>query len=243
MKATLAMIACLAMAGFLTAAATVTGNNTAVVIQKAKVESKNGWQLLCVPVTALQINGATSETAISIDDILPPESYPVDAQVYIDGSAFATLTSVGTTKSWVTSATTRSADDLKLPPGQVFWLKKPAGEDNQMPTATTFCGQEKRAATRERPRNGQMVLMRNDSDQPLKISEVMGANAKDLDEILRIKQDSLDYYSFTYFTPADTEPDKSKGWYDAPAGYTAANDVTIAPGEAFYYFASSASGN
>lgn len=242
MKATLAMIACLAMAGFLTAEATVEGNNTAVVIQKAKVESKNGWQLLCVPVTALQINGATSETAISIDDILPPESYPEDAQVYIDGSAFATLTVNGTTQSWVASST-RSAGDLTLTPGQVFWLKKPAGEDNPMPTATTFCGQEKGAATRERPSNGQMVLMRNDSDQPLKISDVMGTNAKDLDEILRIKAGSLDYYSFIYFTPADTEPDKSKGWYDAPASYTPANDEVIAPGEAFYYFASSASGN
>lgn len=242
MKATLAMIACLAMAGFLTAEATVVGNNTAVVIQKAKVESKNGWQLLCVPVTALQIDGAASETAISIDDILPPESYPAEAQVYVNGSAFATLTTDGTVKSWVASST-RSAGDLTLTPGQVFWLKKPSGDENQMPTATTFCGQEKRAATRERPSNGQMVLMRNDSDQPLKISDVMGTSAKDLDEILRIKADSLDYYSFTYFTPGDTEPDKSKGWYDAPAGYTAANDVTIAPGEAFYYFASSASGN
>ena len=239
MKATLAMIACLAMAGFLTAA-TVEGNNTAVVIQKDKVESKTGWQLLCVPVTPLKINGAAStETKISIDSILPPESYPVDAQVYVGGVAFATLRSSDGVKAWVYSGPAKSSSDLTLAPGQEFWLKKSSGNENQMPDATIFCGQEKTATARERPANGAMVLMKNDSDQPLKISEVMGTNAKNLDEILRIKAGSLDYYSFTYFTPGTDQPNKSLGWYDAPNNYTLANNVEIAPGEAFYYYASS----
>lgn len=46
MKATIASIACLLMAGFVAAAASVEGNNIAVVIQKDVVMSKTGWQFI-----------------------------------------------------------------------------------------------------------------------------------------------------------------------------------------------------
>ena len=75
--ASLAALALLS-AGSLAYAAEVTGGNVAVVVQRASVPSASGYQLLCVPVKGLDITGsATSNTELTLDQVLPPETYGI----------------------------------------------------------------------------------------------------------------------------------------------------------------------
>ena len=111
MKTTLAMIACLGVAGMVSAAASVDGNNTAVVIQKDVVKSLNGYQFLCVPVNGLSIAGGTNGT-LDIATFLPVTAYATDTTILVVQGESAKVsyqliektTTVGdvttTTKAW-----------------------------------------------------------------------------------------------------------------------------------------------
>ena len=220
MKATFATIACLILAGILSAVE-VGGNNTAVVIQKAKAQSKTGWQLLCVPVNELQISGATTENGIEIATILPPSSFPVGTSVYINNTKAYVLTEQGEDLAWVKQS---SRPDTKLLPGQEFWLKKPDG-NYEMPAATTFCGQDRGLTTITRPRSGSAGLCKNDSATPIKISTIVPDDIRKGDQILCVENGKNEYKMYQRGT--------SKWYLDGVAVDT---DV-IAPGEAFYYYA------
>lgn len=224
MKATFATIACLILAGILSAAE-VGGNNTAVVIQKAKAQSKTGWQLLCVPVNELQISGATTENGIEIATILPPSSFPEGTSVYIDNTLAYTLTKPegSTALSWV--ANTSRSSETKLRPGQEFWLKKPDGADT-MPAATTFCGQNRDQTTIVRPAGGTAQLRKNDSAKKIMISTIVPDGIQKGDQILCVENGKNEYKMYQRGT--------SKWYLDGKAVTEA--DV-IAPGEAFYYYA------
>lgn len=65
-----AAFACLL--GFGTAWAAVEGNNTAVVIRKAPVVSKTGYQFLCVPVRGFDITGQGQVKGLPLNDVIPP---------------------------------------------------------------------------------------------------------------------------------------------------------------------------
>lgn len=65
-----AAFACLL--GFGTAWAAVEGNNTAVVIRKAPVVSKTGYQFLCVPVRGFDITGQGKVEGLPLNDVIPP---------------------------------------------------------------------------------------------------------------------------------------------------------------------------
>lgn len=65
-----AAFACLL--GFGTAWAAVEGNNTAVVIRKAPVVSKTGYQFLCVPVRGFDITGLGWVEGLPLNDVIPP---------------------------------------------------------------------------------------------------------------------------------------------------------------------------
>ena len=65
-----AALACLL--GFGTAWAAVEGNNTAVVIRKAPVVSKTGYQFLCVPVRGFDITGQGQVKGLPLNDVIPP---------------------------------------------------------------------------------------------------------------------------------------------------------------------------
>lgn len=65
-----AAFACLL--GFGTAWAAVEGNNTAVVIRKAPVVSKTGYQFLCVPVRGFDITGRGQVEGLPLNDVIPP---------------------------------------------------------------------------------------------------------------------------------------------------------------------------
>lgn len=65
-----AAFACLL--GFGSAWADVEGNNTAVVIRKAPVVSKTGYQFLCVPVRGFDITGRGQVEGLPLNDVIPP---------------------------------------------------------------------------------------------------------------------------------------------------------------------------
>ena len=243
MKATLATLACLLTAGLLTAAASVDGNNTAVVIRKNVVQSDTGFQFLCVPVNGLDITGENGGT-VKLSTMLPPETLTAGTKIsLVDSSANvtqeATISSVAGVNTWST--------DLDLSGGQIFWLKvgedaeaanqeasvaslslfATAGQEEEAVNGETepivFCGQD-RTRSPITPGLGVLTPMSNDSSVPLKLSEV-NANPVNLDTIMTIKSGSSDYELYDYFGGV---------WY-GPMGANC-NDVEIAPGEAVYYF-------
>lgn len=233
MKATLATLACLLTVGFLSAAA-VEGNNTAVVIRKNVVESDTGFQFLCVPVNGLDIangNGAT----VKLSTLIPASTLTAGTKISFVGGTLgeqkksATVSETAGVKSW--------SDDYDLPGGQIYWLSYQApvtgyaarGGGVTTYAQTTgndtviFCGQD-RARTPVTPETGVVTAMANDSSVPLALTDVV-ANPTNLDTILVIQAGSSDYKQYNYYGGT---------WY-GPNGVGANND-TIAPGEAFYYF-------
>lgn len=114
-----AAFACLL--GFGTAWAAVEGNNTAVVIRKAPVVSKTGYQFLCVPVRGFDITGQGQVKGLPLNDVIPPttEGFVAEAtkllvegnsadKGYVENGAYK-LSTVDGTPRWVNqdgSATT-----------------------------------------------------------------------------------------------------------------------------------------
>ena len=114
-----AAFACLL--GFGTAWAAVEGNNTAVVIRKAPVVSKTGYQFLCVPVRGFDITGRGKAKGLPLNDVIPPTTKGfvanttkllvednIENEGYVVNGAYK-LSTVDGTPRWVTqdgSATT-----------------------------------------------------------------------------------------------------------------------------------------
>ena len=252
MKATLAMIACLAMAGFLTAEATVEGNNTAVVIQKAKVQASTGWQFLCVPVDGLAISG-TKGSGIGISTFLPPDSYNAKTEVYVlnaDGTKPNLYTFRLTDGAWAKNEAEGSASDMvvtdtstgvsTLTPGAILWVLDgnsvsevstlaEAGGTEATTTPITFCGQSRTRTAPDRPNvDKKMTAMKNDGTTPVALSEVIKGTPQTGDQILRVQDGFNDYLRYWY--------EGGNWWIDEEEGSTLANDVKIQPGESFYYY-------
>lgn len=76
-----AAFACLL--GFGTAWAAVEGNNTAVVVRKAPVVSKTGYQFIGLPVRGFDITGRGQSKTLPLADVLPPASYPVGTTLQV----------------------------------------------------------------------------------------------------------------------------------------------------------------
>ena len=250
MKATLAMIACLAMAGFLTAAASVEGNNTAVVIQKDKVQASTGYQFLCVPVDGLAISGTTG-SGIDISTFLPPETCTKKTEVTVlklDGTkpTYFTFKVDVTSDSDPTlvwkrntadgSATDGVNDDGTLKPGAILWVLDGANtdivsplaetsEEASTPASITFCGQSRERTTPARPNELKtMTAMKNDSADPVILANVV-SGAQSGDQILRLVDGRNDYQRYKY---------AGGRWFDGNSDL--ADGVLIQPGEAFYYY-------
>ena len=242
MKATLATLACLLTVGFLSAAS-VEGNNTAVVIRKNVVKSDNGYQFLCVPVDGLKIDG--TKTTVLLSTFLPPATLGLNTTATIDNTTYTVVENEGE-KTWATRDGDAwvVADDVSLEGGKIFWLRDPlpmqnvsfaalfgvtpAGEGEDDPESETivFCGQD-RNRTIIAPVGGTVVAMSNDSSVAIKLSDVI-ENPQALDQILTIKAGSSEYNIYRYLGGA---------WYGSGAN-NVCNDVKIAPGEAFYYYKS-----
>ncbi len=245
MKATLAMIACLAMAGFLTAA-TVEGNNTAVVIQKDKVQASTGWQFLCVPVDGLAISGAKA-SGVDISTFLPPDSCNPNTEVYVlnaEGTKPSTHTFQLTNNRWTAGSGTSNMveSNTVLKPGAILWVLdgnnvqvQPAAEGGESAPATpiTFCGQSRTRTAPERPNVAKkMTAMKNDSATPITLSSVITGKPQTGDQILRVQKNVNDYQRYWY--------EANHWWIDGAEGSTKADSETIQPGESFYYYSKKA---
>lgn len=250
MKATLAMIACLAMAGLLTAAASVEGNNTAVVIQKDKVQASTGYQFLCVPVDGLAISGTTG-SGIDISTFLPPETCTENTEVTVlnlNGTKptyytfkVAVTSDTDSTLVWKKNTAEGSAtdgvnDDGTLKPGAILWVLDgtntsvvslaETSEEASTPAAPiTFCGQSRERTTPARPNElKKMTAMKNDSADPVTLADVV-SGAQSGDQILRLVDGRNDYQRYKY---------AGGHWFDGNSD--SADGVLIQPGEAFYYY-------
>lgn len=109
-----AAFACLL--GFGSAWAAVEGNNTAVVIRKAPVVSKTGYQFLCVPVRGFDITGRGQVEGLPLNDVIPPTTEGFIADItkllvegnsevdgYVEDGAY-TLENVNGSLRWVTQS-------------------------------------------------------------------------------------------------------------------------------------------
>lgn len=241
MKATLAMIACLAMAGFLTAVATVEGNNTAVVIQKDKIQASTGWQFLCVPVDGLAISGAAA-SGVDISTFLPPASYAENTEVWVlkaDGTKPSSYTFRREGGVWVKNeggASNMVTGVSTLTPGAILWVLdgnnvQVAAEEGEAAPATpiTFCGQSRTRTAPARPNVAKkMTAMKNDSATAIALSSVITDDPQTGDQILRVQNNVNDYLRYWY--------EAGHWWIDGAEGSTNADEETIQPGESFYYY-------
>ncbi len=238
MKATLATLACLLTAGLLTAAASVDGNNTAVVIRKNVVESDNGYQFLCVPVNGLDITGGETG-GVALNTMLPPETLEEGTTLTIGATTYSVQT-VDEVKTWVVGVSgTDVADDVTLEGGTIFWLRSPTvsvasifsagASDLQLLNASpsepiVFCGQDRERTTIS-PVSGEATAMCNDSSESVALKDVI-ASPKQGDQILTIKSGTSEYEIYRYLGTT---------WY-GPGFNNPCNETLIAPGEAFYYY-------
>lgn len=244
MKTTLAMIACLGVAGMVSAAASVDGNNTAVVIQKDVVKSSNGYQFLCVPVNGLSIAGGTNGT-LDIATFLPVTAYATGTTILVvkDGLAKESYTLTETTTpvddvEKKTKAWSSVDGGYEIGPGSVFWIKDPtsssglgrsltlsASATSDTATETTFCGQQRdlTATQGNSMSTNLMKVMCNDGSTSIGIEEVagrLGIDAGAGDEIFVIQAGKTDYKRYWLNKTADTW----FGWSTAKSDYCAVSD-------------------
>lgn len=242
MKATLAFVACLLTAGFLTAAE-VTGNNIAVVIRKDVVKSDNGYQFLCVPVNGLTIDGTVKET-IPLNTLIPPSTIVAGTSMIIGDVTYT----VNNNDQWVNQNS--EVVNPEIPCGTAFWLQDPAqktkngaallsGSVSLMSTGnadpTIFCGQQR---TRTAPNwadltAGKVTAVVNDSSEAITLAEavtIAGETPRTNDQIMTLRNGSSDYKSYYY---------RNGAWVGKVSGNNVNQPITgavIMPGEAFYYY-------
>ena len=254
MKATLATLACLLTVGFLSAAS-VEGNNTAVVIRKNVVKSDTGWQFLCVPVDGLKIDGTA--TTIDLETLLPAATLVKGTQVKIDTETYT----IGDNGQW--------SANPSLSGGTIFWVKEPNADTNPLTqanptslaalltnstlddngdettenpntantnTTIVFCGQD-RARTAQywsALSSGVMTPLKNDSSVAITLdaaAELATGETRTNDQILTIQEGSAEYKSYFY---------RNGKWYSGKGVMKPVTTPVIAPGEAFYYYKAAA---
>lgn len=237
MKATLATLACLLTVGFLSAAS-VEGNNTAVVIRKNVVKSDTGWQFLCVPVDGLAIDGS-NDGEIALSTLLPPATLDNGTEVKIDDKTYTVDKG-----AW--------DSDPTLPGGTIFWVKAPNAEetkpivsslaavlmgdavtiDETPPSPIVFCGQD-RTRTQQAWNAlgaGSITALKNDSSVAITLNEAAeldDGETRTNDQIMTIQEGSAEYKSYFY---------RGSKWYSGKGVMKPVEGAVIAPGEAFYYY-------
>lgn len=147
-----AFIAGLVCAGCVYAYGAVEGNNTAVVIQKAPVVSKTGFQLIGLPVRGFDITGQGRSKTLPLADVLPPASYPVGTtlqvvsnevegateeagQSQVLDSGVYTVSGTGKTAKWSQDGVETDFGTYGVANGSVLWLK--TASDTPATTAST----------------------------------------------------------------------------------------------------------
>lgn len=264
MKSLFVFSACVAITGAAIAAG-VPGNNTAVIIRKAPVESDTGYQFLCVPVRGFDITGQGRAKGVPLDDVLPPTSLSELATLMVQANGEGGEGSVaqGTynivNNAWSLQGGSQAGDgasvgEQALNNGALIWLAAngavatgpfaTASNDVGETPETVFCGEEVALAEDATlvPENPQgMMPYGNKTSTSVDITGTqLVAEPQVNDQILRVRKGSDEYQYYNYFSFGSI-----RGWYvlTPEDGWVALSTKktddhlrTIAPGEAFYYY-------
>ncbi len=256
-KCVMTLMGCALFAG-LSVAASVSGNNTAVVIQKAPVQSPGSYfQFLCVPVKGFDITGAGAATVsgedlgmtISLKDLLPPSEYPAVPGTDINDNEVTNYPYVQLVKyhgadadfvqyncdgtDWVINAAVTGYPEKnpELNGGDIMWLQSHATTTKP----TIFCGELVSGTTDVIAPASGITAQGNKASTAIKINDntIINGGAKSGDVIYVLQSESNEYKNYL---KAD---DGWKKWAEIEPGYwdwTNVIDDTIPAGEAFYYY-------
>jgi len=209
-------------------AASVDGNNTAVVIQKAAKAASTGWQLLCVPVDHFDI-GADSETKITLAEVFPPSIYANGSQVIVgtDGDVVASIVD----GAWQYGSGD-AAGGYELDRGTTVLFKAGGADPSQ---EVVFCGQLNETVTPARAGKGSLLPVGNDTDTACSLANIFtgtGALGTANSQVFHIAAAGDSSYT-VYRKRGDT-------WYKYVSGArpvpVTLESISLAPGEAVYFY-------
>lgn len=234
-SALLSMVAIATLAGV--QAASVDGNNTAVVIRRENKASASGHQLMCVPVKPFNITGTLSgaPTTFALSEILPPALY-VGCQVTLKSGTTDSVIYEASDSAWTQKDNSSNAAEPMVATGDVLWLYNPAdGQTNTRSASanqpTVFCGEEN-SETPNINKGPSMQSLGNATSAEVSLAGLFGTSFQEGDQISRIAEKGhVNYTTYQYLDSA---------WYclGNDGGITVVpnlSDVKIAPGEALYY--------
>lgn len=241
-------------------AASVDGNNTAVVIRRDNVAAASGHQLLCVPVAPFDITGASTEEAeIPLSDLLPPALYD-GCKVTLDSNTSSAKTYEVSNGAWGLVSNQNSSEGApSVKPGTVLWFYNPkdavsTGTNTEAVTAATegdpviFCGQEKTTNAQPQATAG-IASIGNATTAPVTLAALFGQAADVTRNGVTVGQAGDQMYrievrgdvNYTYYFH------NGHAWYKIAADGQMAKanlaDVEIASGEALYYHLGGAQNN
>lgn len=260
MKSLFVFSACVAITGAAIAAG-VPGNNTAVIIRKAPVESDTGYQFLCVPVRGFDITGQGKAKGVPLDDVLPPASLSEQATLMVQANGEGGEGSVaqGTynivNNVWALQGGSQAGDgasvgEQALNNGALIWLAAngavatgpfaTASTDVGETPETVFCGEEvplaEGACLIDTPEVG-INSYGNNTSSDIDIVTNLIAEPKEGDQLMRVTAGQRDYLYYLYFN--------NGGWFVVTIPASGSSQLslravgdelrTIPPGEAFYY--------
>lgn len=243
MKKTLALMAGCALC-VSAAMAAVQGNNTAVIISKTPEVTTASYQFLCVPVRGFDITGQRENGFVALGSFLPASTLSEGTTLILPGEdntqTIYTVSSDGKWGKANSMAGTEALTDETEPQvetGTVLWLQLPP---STTPSTIYFVGEKGRTLAEDEklipsPDVG-MVAYGNDTDTAVPLSQV--AEAQDGDQIQCIKDGGATYKVYAYVYNAQAGGGK---WLDWSIPAFVDDSVTIAPGEAFYYYRAAAS--
>lgn len=236
MKKTLALMAGCALC-VSAATAAVQGNNTAVIISKTPEVTTASYQFLCVPVRGFDITGQRKNDFVALGSFLPASTLSEGTTLILPGEGNTQTIYKVSGGAWVKEDSTGGTEALaagaepQVKVGSMLWLKLPA---STTPSTIYFVGEKGRTlAENEKlisPSDVGMVAYGNDTDTAVPLSQV--AEAQDGDQIQCIENGGATYKVYIYMG----DPTGTQGnWFDWNT-FTVADGITIAPGEAFYYY-------
>jgi hypothetical protein len=205
-KSMLALFSCALVAGSVMAA-TVDGNNTAVVIKKTPIATPNNYQLLIVPVKGFDIAKGPEAKSIALKELLPPSSssYPTGTVVYAaagDDKNRYVVVEIGGSKVWADEDTpTIEAKNATYDPRTPFWLQT----NGKVTDPTIFCGELLDEDVTITPKAGEMQLFGNATSNEILISRIACGEADgefDSGDTIFALNGTSDYEQYIYSTTA-----------------------------------------
>lgn len=242
MKKTLALMAGCALC-VSAATAAVQGNNTAVIISKTPAVTTASYQFLCVPVRGFDITGQAGNGFVALGSFLPASTLSEGTTLILPGEGNTQTIYKVSGGAWVKEDSTGGTKALaagaepQVKTGTVLWLQLPP---STTPSTIYFVGEKGRTLAKDEKlipslEDG-MVAYGNDTDTAVPLSQV--AAAQDGDQIQCIEDGGATYKVYAYVYNAQAGGGK---WFDWSIPAFVDDSVTIAPGEAFYYYRAAAS--